>query len=237
MKSKTFHAAAIVLALTASANAMAAAPPTTAFQGYAAIGDYIDVGPFDLGGISLSLSSTLASPPGLDLALFIYDDAGNPIGGSDTETGTWDSSGNPFSYSFGFSSPLQVVGGFFYALSYNGFQSLTNPDQLKVQLTDNDTTPIDTAGLGIGLGDIYAEDATSVFPLGFFDPATGNKINLTPVAAIKNAQGADVYTAIPGGVAYASFGPTIPEPATLALLGIGLASLGFTRRRKTAVVG
>ncbi|MFZ1827335.1 MAG: PEP-CTERM sorting domain-containing protein [Candidatus Competibacteraceae bacterium] len=233
MKLNTLHAAALVMALAASSTQAVAVP---SFEGYAAIGDYIDVGSFDLSEITLSLSSTLPTSPGPDLTLYIYDDAGNPIGDS-TGTGAW--GGSNFNYSFVFSSPLSITGGFVYALSYAGFQNLTNPDELKVQLTDQDSTPagnIWASTLDITVGDIYAEDAPSYFPLGFFDPATGNKINLTPVATVKNDQGQDVYSAT-GGVAYLSFGPTIPEPATLALLGIGLAGLGFTRRRKTAVVG
>jgi hypothetical protein len=258
MKLNPLHAAAIVLALTASANAMAVT--------YAAIGDYIDLGssPTSLSKVTFSLSSTLASSAGNNLTLYIYDKTGDPLIGCmgianpygevcSAGSGTASSWGSSFfDYSFSFSPLLQVSGEIVYILSYDGI--LTDPDELKIRLTTDDPTPIGKVlgspawggEISIEEGQIYAEDATNYFSLGFVNPENLGKINLTPVVKFEDDNGGTIYesTANQAGLrcnlSYSSnlqcqrdvIVGTVPEPATLMLLGIGLAGLGYVRSRK-----
>lgn len=178
MKLSTLNAVAVAITLAATTNAHAFAPPAS-FQGYYGIGDYLNETITDVSGVTftVSLSSTLTfvdADPNAKLYLGICDAATcNNQWYSDPGTGTWDNTGNPFDYSFSFSGTGGPGAGFVYALFYDGFQSLTDPDQLKVQLTTNDNTPagnIFNSTLDIKLGDIYSQDAYRYRPLGFLTP-------------------------------------------------------------------
>lgn len=239
MKLKMLHAVGIVLALaTSSVQATAFLPygPDSDPEAFYVIGDYISFGGTDrnLTEATFLLQSNLSDPAPLGLELIIYNTDGDELGASSTTSGSWSDSG-PFSYSFLFNN-LIVPDEIVYGLS------LTN---------DPTTDPVQAGNLEIGLtsaGPSIGQDSAGTNLLSNLlgaglDLGAGEVIGSTNnlvTQAVSFNQGADqlgivsTFSAQDSAIYQSEPDQAIPEPATLALLSLGLVGLGYAGRRKAS---
>ena len=238
MKLNMLHAAAFAMTLTASsaqafvvgpgaaqATIVYDAPPdTTCCTSYGPQtsgslsgkivdlwGDYIEFElgtPRNLTRATFWLNTNLADPTAF-LTLSIEDDT-NPIPNPLAFSGSWSNVGNAYSYTF--SQPLSVPTE---RISYNLIldtqiaSSLNATTYLQLFASTGPTTGTDVFD---GLPGELPGDVN----VGFVGDPNGHIATLAGVRTI------------------AARFEAVPEPATLALLSLGLAGLGFARRRKTA---
>jgi PEP-CTERM motif len=121
-------------------------------------------------------------------------------------------------------------------LSGNGHVWTQAPGSIWTQLGTNQTwvLPADLTGIGCGM-----ENTTTCEPIGHFvspDPWLPAGIGDWAILEADGTISDDIETFNTDGQAQLLFysDPTIPEPASLALLGTALAGFGVIRRRRKA---